>query len=319
MGSKRIGASRRVVVGLFLFLTGASALANGIMTPEYARGEYRPKSMVLIPPQATVSKNKVASTEQMIEEGSKLEDAAVLVLSRQFAELGYELNTLSVAEVIADPELQTMVRNVNERYDEELARMGFKAKEIRSRRYGLGDPARILAARLGAEALAIGRIDASGATGGQKTMAFLIGGSMGHASMSVGIVAGDNGDIEAFISAIDPGMSPEKLAQDPVGVMANLADKALKKFPAPGEAAKYKKKWPQSSNREVPASIEPDDQAMDDLEALFGDETTVEEAPNEEAMEEAVDVEVDVEEGDVEAAIEAEIESAAEEAAESGD
>lgn len=307
MGSKRIGVSRRVIVGLSLFLAGASALAQGIMTPEYARGEYRPKTMVLIPPQASVSKNKVASTEQMIEEGSRLEDAAVLVLSKQFADLGYELNSLSVAEVIADPELQAMVRNVNERYDEELARMGFKVKEIRSRRYSLGDPARILAARLGAEALAIGRIDASGATGGQKTMAFLIGGSMGHAAMSVGIVAGDNGDIEAFISAIDPGMSPEKLEADPVGVMAKLADRALTKFPAPGEAAKYKKRWPQSSNREVPASIAPDDQAMDDLEALFGDE-----APDEED----VSVEAEAEEGNVEAAIEAEIESAAEEVAE---
>jgi hypothetical protein len=285
------------------------------MTPEYARGEYRPKTMVLIPPQASVSKNKVASTEQMIEEGSRLEDAAVLVLSKQFAELGYELNSLSVAEVIADSELQTMVRNVNERYDEELARMGFKAKEIRSRRYSLGDPARILAARLGAEALAIGRIDASGATGGQKTMAVLFGGSMGHAAMSIGIVAGDNGDIEAFVSALDPGMSPEKLEADPVGVMANLADKALKKFPSPGEAAKYKKKWPQSTNRQVPASVESDDQAMDDLEALFGDETP-DEAP---ADVEAVDVEVSLEEGDIEAVIEAEVESAAEEAAVSDD
>ena len=115
MGGKRIGVSKRVIVGFFLLLAGASALANWIMTPEYARGEYRPKSMVLIPPQATVSKNKVASTEQMIEEGSRLEDAAVLVLSKQFAELGYELNSLSVAEVIADPELQAMVRNVNDR------------------------------------------------------------------------------------------------------------------------------------------------------------------------------------------------------------
>ena len=133
----------------------------------------------------------------------------------------------------------------------------------------------------------------------------------------------NNGDIEAFVSAIDPGMSPEKLQADPVGVMAKLSDKALKNYPAPGEAAKYKKRWPQSSNREVPASIEPDDQAMDDLEALFGDETPDVEAPDEqamdEAMEETVDVEVEAEEGDVEAAIEAEVEEAAEEAAESDD
>ncbi len=308
MGSKRIAASRRMVIGLCLFLTGTSAFA-GIMTPEYARGEYRPKIMVLIPPQAEASKNKVASTEQMIEEGSRLEDAAALVLSQQFGQLGYELNTLSVAEVIADPELQAMVRSVNERYDEELGRIAAKAKDIRSRRFSVGDPARILAARLGAEAIMIGRIDASGATGGQKTMAFLFGGSAGHAAMSIGIVAGDNGDIEAFFSAIDPGMSPAKLAMEPVNVMAKLANKTLKNFPAPGETAKYKKKWPQSTNREVPAVIDADDQAMDDLEALFGDE-----AP----AEEAADVEV-TDEADVEVAIEIEVESAADEAAEAED
>ena len=52
--------------------------------------------------------------------------------------------------------------------------------------------------------------------------------------------------------------------------------------------------------------------ALDDLEALFGDEAPVEEAPDEED----VSVEAEAEEGNVEAAIEAEIESAAEEVAE---
>ena len=284
----------RFVVGLFLILAGTTAFANGYMTPEFARGDYRPKTMVLIPPQANASVNKVASNEQMIEEGSKLEDAAALVLQEKLHQLGYDIRVLTVAEVNGDPELQAMTRALNERYDEELARIMVnpivvaykKPKDIRSRRFNLGDPARIIAARLGAEALAMVRIDASGASGGQKAMAAIFGGSMGHVVMSLGVVAGDNGDLEALFHGYDPRMSAAKLAEQPVEIMATVAEsKTLKDYPAVGEQAKYKKKWPQSTNRQVPEAVSTDDEALEDLEALFGGDES--EEPEEETEEEA--------------------------------
>lgn len=64
-----------VFAGLLLALGPVSASAAEYMTPEFARAEFRPKTMVLIPPRAEVTKKKVTSSEQMIEEGAVLEDA----------------------------------------------------------------------------------------------------------------------------------------------------------------------------------------------------------------------------------------------------
>ena len=282
-----------VCAGLFLSLVSVSISAAEYMTPEYARAEFRPKTMVLIPPRAEVTKNKVTSTEQMIEAGSVLEDATSLALKEQFGELGYEIRILSVDEVIADPELQLMVRNLNERYDADLAQVLKKRKDVRKRRFSFGDEARILAARLGAEAIIVGRIQASGATGGQMAMSFLIGGSSGYAAMSLGIIAGDNGDLEAFFNDIDNGMSPAQITEQPLETMAKVSAKVLKDYPAMDETAKVRRSWPQSTDRKVPDTALSDEEVFSDLEALFEEEAEDvipdEELPVDEATEAAAE------------------------------
>ena len=260
-------------VGLILSLVSVSAGAAEYMTPEFAKADFRPMTMVLIPPRAEVIKKKVTSTEQMIEEGAVLEDATSLVLQEQFSALGYQLRVLSADEVNADPELQLMVRNFNERYDTDLSQVLKKPKDIRKRRFSFGDEARILAARLDAEVLVVGRISASGATGGQKTMAVLFGGSAGHAALNLGIVAGDNGDLEGFFAYMDPGMSPEKIALEPVETMAKVSAKTLKKFPALNDTAKVRKSWPQDTGRTVPDTAQSEADVLADLEAMMGGDT----------------------------------------------
>jgi hypothetical protein len=129
------------LAGAVVMLSSVSAIAAEYYTPEFARAEFRPRAMVLIPPLAEVVKNKVASTEQMIEEAGVLEDATTLVLQQQFGELGYEINVLTIDQVNADPDLQKMVRNFNERYDADLAQVMKKPKDIRQRRFNFGDEA----------------------------------------------------------------------------------------------------------------------------------------------------------------------------------
>lgn len=270
--SSHFRKSCAVFAGLLLALGTVSAGAAEYMTPEFAKAEFRPKTMVLIPPRAEVTKKKVTSSEQMIEEGAVLEDATSLVLKEQLGALGYTIRVLTIDEVNTDPELQLMVRNFNERYDADLVQVLKKPKDIRKRRFSFGDEARILAARLEAEAIIVGRISASGATGGQKTMAFLLGGSSGHAALNLSIVAGDNGDLEGFFTYVDSGMSPEKIALEPVETMAKVSAKALKDFPAVDELAKVRRSWPQNTDRQVPDTAQSDEEVFSDLEALFGEE-----------------------------------------------
>ena len=168
------------------------------------------------------------------------------------------------------------MRNFNERYDADLAQVLRKPKDIRKRRFSFGDEARILANRLNADAIVVGRISASAATGGQKTMAVLFGGSMGHAALNLGIVAGDNGDLEGFFSDIDPGLSPEKIITEPVETMAKVAKKVLKDYPGTEETMKVRKSWPQDTNRQVPDAELSDADVLADLESMFDEEAVAE-------------------------------------------
>jgi hypothetical protein len=263
------GNNAGAATAILLLLVSLTASAGEHMTPEFARGEFRPKTMVLIPPLAEVTKNKVTTTEEMIEEAAGLEYATALVLREQLRAKGYELRILPADEVNNDPLLRQMVRGMNERYDADIVQAMKKPKDIRSRRFNFGDEAKILAAKLGADALVVSRIAASGATGGQKTMAVVFGGSMGYATVTLSIVAGDNGDLEAFFDGVDSGMSPEKLEQQPREVMSKVTASALKDFPGLGEAGKYRKSWPQNTNRQVPDKGASDEDVLSDLEALF--------------------------------------------------
>jgi hypothetical protein len=101
-------------------------------------------------------------------------------------------------------------------------------------------------------------------------MAFLLGGSSGHAALNLGIVAGDNGDLEGFFTYIDNGMSPDKIALEPVKTMAKVSAKALKDFPALDETAKVRRSWPQDTGRTVPDTVQSDADVLADLEALMG-------------------------------------------------
>ena len=282
--SNRRGNSTSLIVGFLLLLASLSASAAEFMTPEFARGEFRPQHMVLIPPMAQVTKDKAITTESMIEEAGGLEDAAALVLRDQLRAKGYELRILSVEQVNADPVLRQMVRNLNERYDADIVQAMNKPKEIRSRRFNFGDEAKILAAKLDTDALLVSRISASGATGGQKTMAIMLGGSMGYAAVGLALVAGDNGDLEAFFDGSVGNMSPEKLEREPTEVMSKITAIAIKDFPALDAKAKYKKSWPQTSNRVMPDKDTSDEDVLSDLEALFEETPEAEVAAPEEAM-----------------------------------
>ena len=82
-----------ILMGVFLLSASmpASAIFIGqeIMTPEFARAEYRPMSIVIIPPRAAVSKETAFSSHQLIEQGGIIEDAVLVACKDIFDKLGY--------------------------------------------------------------------------------------------------------------------------------------------------------------------------------------------------------------------------------------
>jgi hypothetical protein len=277
--SKRLFAA---LTGLALLSASAVALAifigQEIMTPEFARAEYRPMSLVIIPPHAVVSKGGMFSSDQLIEQGGVVEDATAEACKNILSKLGYEVRVLTVDEVNADPDLQVMVRNVNKRFNEDFLQKitGVTKKQlqdVRERRYTMGDEAQILADRLGAEAMIIVRVQIAAAAGGASVFSL---GTGGEAELHVGVIAGDNGDLEAMFTGAQIGFSAKKLEKNPSKVMAKVFGSVLKDYPKPDKQVKVKKSWPQTTNREVPDTELSDEDVLSNMEAMF-------EQPEEEA------------------------------------
>jgi hypothetical protein len=263
------------LTGLFFLCVSvpASAIFIGqeIMTPEFARAEYRPVTMVMIPPHAVASKEAMFSSEELIEQGGVIEDATLEACKEIFGKLGYEIRILTVDEVNADPELQVMVRDVNKRYNEDFLQkitLPFKKQlqDVRDRRFKMGDEARILAARLGADAIIVGRIQIAAAAGGASVFSL---GTGGEAELSIGIVAGDNGDLEAFFTGAQIGLSAKKVEKKPLKTMTKLFGSVLKDYPTVDELIKVKKSWSQSTDRKVPHADLSDEDLLSDMEAMF--------------------------------------------------
>ena len=264
-----------VLMGMFLLFVSMSASAifvgQEIMTPEFARTEYRPMSMVIIPPHAAVSKTTAFKSHQLIEQGGVIEDAALVACEDILGKLGYQIRMLTVDEVNADPDLQLMVRNVNKRYDEDFLQkitLPFKRQlqHIRSRRFKMGDEARILAARLSVDAIVVARIQVAAASRGTSVMSL---GTSGQAEMSVGIIAGDNGDLEAFFTGAQLGLSAKKIEKKPLQTMTKLFGKVLKDYPTADELVKVKRSWPQSTDRKIPDAALSDEDVLSNMEAMF--------------------------------------------------
>jgi hypothetical protein len=263
------------LTGIFFLSVSVIAVAiyigQEIMTPEFARAEYRPMSMVMIPPRAAVSKEGAFSSHQLIEQGGVVEDAVLAACKDIFEKLGYEIRILTVDEVNADPDLQVMVRDLNKRYDEDFLQkikppLKRELQDIRERRFKMGDEARILADRLGVEAIIVGRIEVAAAAGGASVFSL---GTSGEAEMSIGIIAGDNGDLEAFFTGAQLGLSAKKIEKKPLKTMAKLSANVLKDYPTPDELIKVKRSWPQTTDREIPDAALSDEDILLDMEEMI--------------------------------------------------
>jgi hypothetical protein len=130
----------------------------------------------------------------------------------------------------------------------------------------MGDEAQTLADRLGTDAIIVSRIQIAAASGGASVFSL---GTSGEAEMHVGVIAGDNGDLEAVFTGAQIGFSAKKLEKNPSKTMAKVFGSVLKDYPKPDELVKVKKSWPQTTNREVPDTELSDEAVLSNMEAMF--------------------------------------------------
>ena len=228
-------------------LIGAAATANAAMhaTEEFEHGATRPRSIVFLPPQAMLVKKKVIQTEQQIDESGELANYLGANVEAAFKAQGYEVRVLRPEDVSADPELQELVLDASRRYAEMLTQLRMRLpRQIAKRRYEAGDEMRLLASKLGVDAIGFAEIQIFATAAGASAVSILTGfGSAGSSTLiSVSVIDGETANIEAFF--VPPVLRRGSLAgydaimADPAGKIGELTEATLRDLPQVDSAAR---------------------------------------------------------------------------------
>lgn len=209
---------------------GVAAFAAMHATPEFEAGATRPRTIVFLPPHAALVKQKVVKSEQQIEESAELATYLGANVEAEFKARGYDVRVLRPDEIAADPALQELVLDADRRYSEMLTQMRLRLpRQIGKRRYEAGDEMRLLAAKLGADAVGFAEIQIFAAAPGAAAVSILTGfGSAGSSTMvSISVIDGKTANIEAFF--VPPVLRRgsiagyEAIMEDPAGKIAEIA------------------------------------------------------------------------------------------------
>jgi hypothetical protein len=227
-----------------LLIGGSSADAAMHATSEFEAGATRPRSIVFLPPQAALIKQKVVQAEQQADASGELAGYLGASVEAAFKEQGYDVRVLTPAEIGNDPELEALVLAASRGYAEMLARLRLKLpRQIGKQRQEAGDEMRLLAAKLGVDAVGFAEIEISAAAAGATVVSGFTGfGSAGSSTlMSVSIIDGTAASIEAFF--VPPIMRRGSFAgydaimADPAGKIGELTEATLADLPKADAAA----------------------------------------------------------------------------------
>lgn len=155
---------------------GCAQLASAAMhaTEEFENGATRPRSIAFLPPHAMLIKQRIVKTEAQIEESTELSSHLAKSIADFFTRVGYDVRVLEPQTVNADPELQELVLDADRRYSEMLAQVRTKLpRQIAKRRYQAGDEMRLLAAKLGVDAIGFADLHIHAAAAGASAVALL--------------------------------------------------------------------------------------------------------------------------------------------------
>lgn len=218
-------------------VVGQLAIGKVIATDEFADGSTRPVSIVVLPSHVELVKQKLLRQEAQVEESGDLEGHLTAAVAQEFRSRGYEVRIVDVDAIAADPSLQELVVDANRRFDELMTNVGArlsKSKNVQNREYNAGDEAKLLAARLGVDALVFARMQMVAPGAGVRALNFGVGGEA--AMLTVTIVDGISGDVEAYITL--PAMKRGKMfgghdeiVANPETEMANYAGATLEDLP----------------------------------------------------------------------------------------
>lgn len=253
---------RTAAVALSTACAFAASIARGEVheTAEFAAGTTRPVSVVVLPSQVELTKQRLIRQEAQVEESGILEPYLTDAVAREFRARNYDVRVIDAAAIAQDPSLQEIVIDANRRFTEMLANVQArlrKSRFVEERRYNAGDTAKLIAARLGVDAVVFTRMQIIAPAAGVRAFNLGMGGET--AMMTVTIVDGTSADIEAYITT--PGLrrgsafgGHDEIMADPGGEMGKYAEVTLNQLQAADPTLRVEQS---------------DESVLDDLEALL--------------------------------------------------
>jgi hypothetical protein len=245
---------RSIVVVAAVLAFSSPAFAQHGFTPEFVSGATRPRSVALLPVEASIVRAKVAETQALIDEsvayGAVFNEQVKALLTAK----GYEILVVDAERINHDAQLQEYVVEANRAFDDMMKQ--YRPKKLEKRIYNAGDSVRLLAARLGVDAIAFGKVSVTITPAGKAIMSALIGGSTAGATSNFALVSGATGDLEAVQLGLVPVTPGEKTDQELQAYVATLAERATKRVPGADPSARI----------EV---AEADDEVLDEVESLI--------------------------------------------------
>ena len=229
---------KALAAGLLAFGSAQTLDAAMHATNEFEKGETRPMSIAFLPPHAMLIKQRIVKSETQLDEAGELSAHLANSIADAFTARGYYVRVLDPQTVNADPDLQELVLDADRRYAEMLTQLRTKLpRQIAKRRYVAGDEMRLLAAKLGVDAIGFADLQIYAAAAGASAVSILTGfGSSGSSTMlSVSLIDGRTAGIEAYF--VPPVFRRGSVAgydaimADPQGKIAQIARLTLRELP----------------------------------------------------------------------------------------
>jgi len=215
---------REVLLATAFVLTSCASTLAQFVHPDLKSGKTRVHSILLMPVQVQLNRVGMKGPEPMMEESLDTERAFVPLIVNILQGLGYKVDpeALAAAALQSDTELRYTVDELQKRFDNELARMNEKAKDVRKGRFSLGDEVANLPPGDGVDALLFVRISGQILTGKRKAFDLLVPGygAFDLAFIRFGLVDAKTGAVLYFARPSVRG----NIADDP-----DKADNAIRK------------------------------------------------------------------------------------------
>ena len=224
-----IGANTRIVLSCAAALAWSTLALAEKTTTEFANGSTRPKSVALLPVDATVNRAKVVDTDNLVDDGLRYGSLFNVRVKAALESKGYHVEVVDTARINSDPQIQEYVVEATRGFKDMMSK--YKPKKLESRIYNAGPSARLLAQKLGVDALAFSTMSVTITGAGKALMAGFLGGSTQGASANLEVVNGKTGDLEATFFAIAIVSPGDKSDDDLAGYVDTLARRTMNKMP----------------------------------------------------------------------------------------